>query len=92
MRKLFASLMFACLSVLVGCNGSSGENDGDSSPIAARLVLVIENSSGESQQSFNADEDVALIATLYDEEVRLSPECFPTKEFPEPVLIPLPDS
>ncbi len=69
MNKLFATILVASIALLSGCNGSSGENTTDSgpNPTPTSIVLAIQNASGEAQQSFEADEDVTVVATLYDE-------------------------
>ncbi|NMP32152.1 hypothetical protein HII17_11280 [Thalassotalea sp. M1531] len=68
MKNLFTALLVACLGLLVGCNGSSGENTsgpGDSQT-PSTITLTIENSAGEAQQSFSADQQITLVATLFD--------------------------
>lgn len=68
MKKFFTTLFLVSLGLLTGCNGSSGENSspGTDPQIPATVSLSIENSSGVAQQSFSADEEAYVIATLYD--------------------------
>ncbi|REL34572.1 Ig-like domain-containing protein [Thalassotalea euphylliae] len=67
MKKYFTALLFASLSLLVGCNGSSGDNPTASeSQTVNSITLAILNASGQSQQSFQANDEVQLLATVLD--------------------------
>ncbi|REL25817.1 Ig-like protein, group 1 [Thalassotalea euphylliae] len=67
MKKYFTALLFASLSLLVGCNGSSGENPTASeNQTVNSITLAIQNASGQNQQSFRANDEVQLLATVLD--------------------------
>ena len=67
MKKYFTALLFACLSLLVGCNGSSGDNDTPSeNQTVNSITLAILNAAGQAQQSFQANDEVQLLATVLD--------------------------
>ncbi|MEW6989936.1 Ig-like domain-containing protein [Colwelliaceae bacterium 6441] len=69
MNKFFAALSILLLSALVGCNGSSGKNDNpnNESSIATSLSLVLINSDGATQQSFDKNEIITVQATVKDQ-------------------------
>ncbi|MFD2164893.1 Ig-like domain-containing protein [Thalassotalea euphylliae] len=69
MRKLFTAFLIASFGLLTGCNGSSGDNPTTpgESQTPTTLVLSIQNADGDEQQSFDRDDVVQLVATLYDE-------------------------
>ena len=72
MKKYFTALLFASLSLLVGCNGSSGENPTASENQTVKsITLAIQNASGQSQQSFQANDEVQLLATVLDSNGRV---------------------
>ena len=73
MKNFFTALLVATLAILTGCNGSSGENETpqNNNQVPNSIVVTVQDSSGEAKQSFNANEDVTVVATLYDESGRI---------------------
>jgi len=69
MKKLYLTLLLTWLTLLSGCNGSSGKNDNiaGQTQIATSLTIVTLTSAGESQQSFDKYETITLQASLFDE-------------------------
>jgi len=69
MKTLYLTLLLTWLTLLSGCNGSSGKNDDitEQPQIATSLAMVTLTSSGNSQQSFDKYETITLQATLLDE-------------------------
>jgi len=69
MKMLYLTLLLTCLTLLSGCNGSSGKNDDITGEpqIATSLTVVTLTSSGNRQQSFDKYETITLQATLLDE-------------------------
>lgn len=68
MNKLFTALLILLLSMLTGCNGSSGKNDVDESPsVATNLTLSTLNAQGLAQLSFDKNETVFVQATVFEQ-------------------------
>mgnify|MGYP000633630360 CR=1 FL=1 len=68
MKMRYTALLLTCLTLLLGCNGKSGENEPTPEPATATsIVLAIQNSDGEAQSSFDKNETIQLVATVFDQ-------------------------
>lgn len=67
MKLRLMAIVLTCLTLVIGCNGSSGENPvtPDVAEVAT-IALVVQNSTGQEKTSFDKNEDISLIATAYD--------------------------
>lgn len=70
MKTLFTSILLLSLSILTGCNGSSGDNEKvvtEGDIVVSTITLVTLNDNDESQQSFDTDTSITLQATIFDQ-------------------------
>lgn len=69
MNKLYTTIMIVGMFLLSACNGSSGENDSPTTPNTEvnSITISLQNAQGEAQQSFDANDVITIIATVYDE-------------------------
>jgi len=69
MKNLFTSILLSSSIVLAGCNGSSGENVDivTESVEISSITLTVLNIDGQSQQSFDKDSSIRLLATVLDQ-------------------------
>ena len=69
MNKLYTTIMIVGMFLLSACNGSSGENDSPTTPNTevSAITISLQNAQGEAQQSFDANDVITIVATVYDE-------------------------
>jgi len=70
MKTFFTSVLLLSLSILTGCNGSSGDNETtitDAEIVISSLTLASLNSEDEPQQSFDTSEQITLQARVLDQ-------------------------
>jgi len=70
MKTFFTSVLLLSLSILTGCNGSSGDNETtitDAEIVISSLTLSSLNSEDEPQQSFDTSEQITLQARVLDQ-------------------------
>ena len=69
MQKRCTALILTLLMILTGCNGSSGENESVAGQVfvATSIGFEIQDAESINQQSFDKNETITLIATVYDQ-------------------------
>ena len=68
MKMRYWLLLLSFLTILTGCNGSSGENDPAPDPsVASSLSLAIQDLQGNAKTSFDKTESINLVATIFDQ-------------------------
>ncbi len=65
MNRCITIILLTCLALLSGCNGASDETTNSASS-PENINLVLNNSQGAAQQSFNKDEQITLTAQVTD--------------------------
>ncbi|NQY65038.1 MAG: Ig-like domain-containing protein [Alteromonadaceae bacterium] len=73
MKIFFTPFLLICLTLLSGCNGSSGKNEEENNTplVASSIVLTLFNNDGVIKQSFDKAETISLQATVYDQNNQL---------------------
>jgi len=69
MKKILSTLLLTCLTLLIGCNGSSGKNDidTDASLVATSISLTLLDNTGNVKQSFDKAEIITVQAQVLDQ-------------------------
>ncbi|NQY33668.1 MAG: Ig-like domain-containing protein [Alteromonadaceae bacterium] len=73
MKIIFTAFLLICLTLLSGCNGSSGKNKEESNTplFASSIVLTLLNNDSVIEQSFDKAEIITLQARVYDQNSQL---------------------